>query len=122
MWSIRLNMAKKTLMDTMYQCIWSMCLLSRWFCTDKANLRYKQLTRQYGELYTDYLKVGVCSVDKFIGGTIYKIKLGFNKFFPRINDTPNKTGHKLDNFIGIVGLRYDLQSYNHINFKEGVFK
>ena len=109
-------------MDTMHQCIQSMCLLSRWFCTDKANLRYKQLTRQYGKLYIDYLKVGVCSVRKFIGGTIYTNKLGLNKFFPFIKYTPNKTGHTLYIFIDIVGLPYYLHSYNHINFKEGLFK
>ena len=85
---IRLNTDRKTLTATMHPWIRSTGLPSWWFCIYKSQLQYKQLTRQHGKLYTDYLNVGVFSVRKFIGGAIYTNKLGFNKFFPCINDTP----------------------------------
>ena len=97
-------------------------LLTKRFRTDKAQLRYKQLSRQYGTFYVDYLKVGVTSIRQFIGGTLYTNKLGFKKFFPCTNETSKETGHSLRMFIEFVGLPFSLHSDNHSNFKEGLFK
>ena len=72
--------------------------------------------RAYGNFYTDYLKVGVYSIRKFIGGAIYT-KIGLCKLFPCINETSDPTKHKLRNFIELVGLPYYLHSDNHGNLK-----
>ena len=71
---IGLKTAANTLKATTHQCIRSTGLLSRRFRTDKAQMRYKQLSRQHGSFYTDYLKVNVKSIRGFIGGVIYTNK------------------------------------------------
>ena len=59
MWRIGLNTAKRTLETTTHHCIRSTDLLFKRFKTDKAQLRYKQLSRQHGTFYVYYVKVGV---------------------------------------------------------------
>ena len=121
-WGIGLSTAVRTLKATTHKCIRTTGLLTKRFRTDKAQLRYKQLSRQYGTFYVDYLKVGVTSIRQFIGGTLYTNKLGFKKFFPCTNETSKETGHSLRMFIEFVGLPFSLHSDNHSNFKEGLFK
>ena len=75
-WNIGLKTAMRTLQATTHKCIRTTGLLSRRFKTDKAQLRYKQLTRQYGTFYVDYLKINCKSLRGYIGGTIYTNKLG----------------------------------------------
>lgn len=121
-WSIGLNTAAATINATTHKCIRTTGLLSKRFRTDKAQLRHKQLSRQYGTFYVDYLKVGVTSIRQFIGGTLYTNKLGFKKFFPCSDETSTETGHTFRLFIEFVGLPFSLHSDNHNNFKEGLFK
>ena len=119
---IGLQTASRTLKATTHQCIRSTGLLSRRFRTDKAQLRYKQLSKRYGLFYTDYLKVSVKSLRGFIGGVVYTNKLGFKKFFPCSTETGEETGRTIRSFIEFVGLPYSIHSDNHGNFKEGLFK
>jgi hypothetical protein len=122
MWNIGLSTAARTLKASTHKCIRTTGLLTKRFRTDKAQLRYKQMSRQYGNFYVDYLKVGVTSIRQFIGGTLYTNKLGFKKFFPYSNETSVETGHTLKLFVEFVGLPFSMHSDNHKNFKEGLFK
>ena len=70
-----------------------------------SQLRYKQLSRHYGAFYVDFLKVNVKSLREYIGGMLYCNKLGFEKFFPCVNETQEDTSHSLRSFIEIVGGR-----------------
>ena len=119
---IGLQTAARTLKATTHQCIRSTGLLSRRFKTDKAQLRYKQLSKRYGLFYTDYLKVSIKSLRGFIGGVVYTNRLGFKKFFPCSSETGEETGRTISSFIELVGLPYSIHSDNHSNFKEGLFK
>ena len=119
---IGLKTASRTLKATTHQWIRTTGLLTKRFRTDKAHLRYNQLSKQYGTFYTDYLKVSVKSIRGYIGGTIYTNKLGFKKFFPAESEQGEETGRSLRNFIEMVGLPYSIHSDNHQNFKEGFFK
>ena len=119
---IGLKTAARTLNATTHQYVHTTGLLTKRFRTDKSHLRYKQLSRQYGTFYTDYLKVSVKSIRGFIGGVIYTNKIGFKKFFPCENEKGEETGRSLRTFIEMVGLPYSLHSDNHTNFKEGFFK
>jgi hypothetical protein len=119
---IGLKTAARTLKATSHQYIRTTGLLSKRFRTDKAQLRYKQLSRQYGTFYTDFLKVAVKSIRGYIGGVIYTNKAGFKKFFPCESEKGEETGRSLRSFIEIVGLPFSLHSDNHSNFKEGFFK
>ena len=121
-WKIGLKTAARTLKATTHQCIRSTGMLSRRFRTDKAQLRYCQLSRVYGSFYCDFLKCAVKSVRGFIGGVLYTNKLGFKKFFPCSDETQMETGYSLRSFMNIVGLPYSMHSDNHSNFKEGLFK
>ena len=119
---IGLKTASRTLKATTHQWIRTTGLLTKRFRTDKAHLRYNQLSKQYGTFYTDYLKVSVKSIRGYIGGTIYTNKLGFKKFFPAESEQGKETSRSLRNFIEMVGLPYSIHSDNHQNFKEGFFK
>jgi hypothetical protein len=66
---------------TTHKCTRTTGLLARRFKTDQAQLQYKQFKKQFGTFYTDYLKSNIKLVQGHIGGTIYKNKLGFMKFF-----------------------------------------
>ena len=79
---IGLKTAARTLKATSHQYIRTTGLLSKRFRTDKSQLRYKQLSKQYGTFYTDFLKVAVKFVRGYIGGVLYTNKIGFKKFFP----------------------------------------
>ena len=68
-------------------------ILAKHFKTDKAQLQYKQIYRQYGTLYLDYIEVGVNLPRQFIGGTFYTNNLGLKKFFPFPNKNSSETGH-----------------------------
>ena len=119
---IGLKTAARTLKATTHDFIRSTGLLTKRFKTDKAHLRYKQLSRQYGSFYTDYLKVSVKSIRGYIGGVLYTNKVGFKKFFPCDTEKGEDTGRTLRHFIELVGLPYSIHSDNHSNFKEGFFK
>ena len=116
----------KTVINTLgaitHQWIRSTWLRLKQFKTDKAQLRYKELSCRYGKLYVDYLKVGVKSERQFIGGTLYNKKIGFKKFFPCLNGTSSENGHTLRGLIELICLSPTLHSYNHKNFKDGLFK
>ena len=79
---IGLKTASRTLKATSHECVRSTGLLAKRYKTNKAQLRYKQLSRQYGTFYADFLKSGVKSIRDFIGGTLFTNKLGFEKHFP----------------------------------------
>ena len=119
---IGLKTAAKTLKATTHQCIRSTGLLSRRFRTDKAQLRYKQLSRRHGSFYCDYLKVSTKSIRGYIGGVLYTNRIGFKKFYPCQTEGGNETGHSLRSFVDVIGLPYAMHSDNHTNFKEGLFK
>ena len=121
MWVIGLKSDIKTLNEITHQCIMYTGFLAKWFKTDKAQLRYKQLYHQYSTLYVDYPKLLIKLVRQFIGGTLYTSKLGFKKFFPLSNETLSENGNTLRGFIELVGLPSTMNPYNHKNFKEGVF-
>ena len=119
---IGLKTAARTLKATSHQYIRTTGLLSKRFRTDKSQLRYKQLSKQYGTFYADFLKVAAKSIRGYIGGVLYTNKVGFKKFFPCESEKGQETGRSLRSFIEVVGLPYSLHSDNHSNFKEGFFK
>ena len=92
------------------------------FKTDKSQLKCKNICCRYGTFYVDYLKVGVKSVRQFIGVIFILTNLDSIKFFPCSNETSAETGHTLMEFVEFFGLPPTLHSYNHKNFKEGIFK
>ena len=122
LWGIGLRTAKCTLAATTHECIRTTGLLSKRFKTNKAHLRYNQLSRQYGVFYCNYLKAGILSLRGFIGGVVYTNKLGFKKFFPCKSEAGEQTGRTAKSFIELVGLPYSIHSNNHRNFKDGFFK
>ena len=81
MWNIGLSTAKRTLEATTHKCYRTTGLLSRRFKTDVAQLRFKQMSRQYGTFYCDYLKSNVKSLRGFIGGTVYTNKTWIQEVF-----------------------------------------
>ena len=119
---IGLKTAERMLKATTAKFIRTTGALSRRFRTDKAQLRYKQLSRIFGKFYCDYLKVNVTSLRGYKGGVIYTNGLGFYKFIPCENKTSETTGRTLRYFLHVIGLPYSLHSDNHGNFKDGLFK
>ena len=97
-------------------------MLTNRFCTDKAHLDYKQLSRQYVNFYTDFLKVQVTYICGYCGGVSYTNNIGLKKFFPCEGNKSEETGWSLSSFIELVGLPYYLHLDNHNNLKEGFFK
>ena len=122
MWNIGLTTASRTLAATTHKCMRTTGLLARRFKTDKAQLRYKQLCRQFGTFYTDYLKSNVKSTRGYIGGTVYTNKLGFKKFYPCADEKGSSTASTLRTFIEFVGLPASIHSDGHKNYREGAFK
>ena len=122
MWHIGLKTARRTLSSTTHKCYRTTGLLTRQFKTDKAQLKYKQLNKQFGTFYVDYLKSSVKSIRGFIGGTVYTNKTGFKKFFPCEDEKSRTTASGLRYFIELVGLPASIHSDGHRNFKEGAFK
>ena len=122
MWNIGLKTAMRTLKASTHKCIRSTGMLSRRYKTDKAQLRYKQLNKQFGTFYVDYLKVGSKSLRGYIGGTVYTNKLGFKAFFPCADEQGITTAATMRTFIEMVGLPPSLHSDGHNNFSEGAFK
>ena len=122
MWGIVLKTDINNLDATTHELIMSTELLANHFKTDKAQLQYKQIYRQYGTLYVEYIKVGVNLPRQFIGGTLYTNKLGFKKFFSWSNETSAETGNTLRGLIELLCLPPTLHSDNHKNFKEALFK
>ena len=119
---IGLRTAQRTLQATTSKFIRTTGALSRRFKTDKAQLRYKQLSRIFGKFYCDYLKVNATSIRGYKGGVVYTNGLGFYKFLPCENETSETTGRTLRYFLHVIGLPYSLHSDNHGNFKDGLFK
>jgi hypothetical protein len=119
---IGLRTAQRTLQATTSKFIRTTGALSRRFKTDKAQLRYKQLSRIFGKFYCDYLKVKATSIRGYKGGVVYTNGLGFYKFLPCENETSETTGRTLRYFLHVIGLPYSLHSDNHGNFKDGLFK
>ena len=102
MWNIGLATASRTLKATTHKRIRTTGLLTKRFRTDKAQLRYKQMSRQYGNFYVDYLKVGVTSIRQFVGGTLYTFKRGFKKFLTCSSETSEETGHTLKYLLNLL--------------------
>lgn len=121
-WFIGLKTAERTLKATTYKCIRTTGLLSKRFKTDKAQLRYNQLSRHNGTFYVDYLKNSVKSLRGNIGGSIYTNKFGFKKFFPHEDEKGKSTAYGLRQFIDMVGLPSAIHSDGHNNFTEGEYK
>ena len=122
LWHIGISTASRTLKATTHKCLRSTGMLARRYKTDKSQLRYKQMTRQFGTFYCDYLKVSTKSIRGNIGGTVYTNKLGFKRFYPHSDETGQSTAHGLRTFIDLVGLPASLHSDGHSNFTEGAFK
>ena len=122
LWNIGLSIAKQTLSATTQKCTRTTGLLSKRYKTDRAQLRYKQMKRQFGTFYVDYLKVSSRSVQGYIGGTLYTNKLGFKKFFPHEDETGKSTASGFRTFIDMIGLPYSIHSDGHNNFSEGPFR
>ena len=122
MWNIGLGTAIRTLKASTHKCIRTTGMLSRRYKTDKSQLRYKQLNKQFGTFYVDYLKVGSKSIRGFIGGTVYTNKLGFKMFFPCADEQSTTTASTMKTFIEMVGLPSSLHSDGHNNFTQGAFK
>ena len=122
LWNIGLQTAKRTLLATTHKCIRTTGTLTRRFRTDHSQLKYKQLRRQHGTFYADFVKSKVKSLRGFIGGVVYTNKLGFISFFPTHDERSTSTASTLKAFVDIVGLPYSLHTDNHGNFKDGSFK
>ena len=95
MWGIVLKTDINNLDATTHELIMSTEILAKHFKTDKAQLQYKQIYRQYSTLYVEYIKVGVNLLRQFIGGTLYTKKIGFKKFLLCSHETSEETGHNL---------------------------
>ena len=119
---IGLKTAERTLKATTYDHIRTTGLLTKRFRTDKAQLRYPQLSQIFGSFYTDYLKSNVKSVRNYIGGVVYCNKHGFKKFFPCETEQGGEVARSLRSLISFIGLPYSMHCDNHRNFKEGFFK
>ncbi|GFH50714.1 hypothetical protein CTEN210_07190 [Chaetoceros tenuissimus] len=119
---IGLKTAQRTLQATTSKFIRTTGALTRRFKTDKAQLRYKQLSRIFGKFYCDYLKVKATSIRGYKGGVVYTTGLGFYKFIQCKHETSETTGPTLRYFLHVIGLPYSLHSDNHGNFKDGLFK
>ena len=76
----------RTFKATTHKYISTIGLLTKRFTNDKAHLRYKQLSQQYGTFYTDFLKVQITSIRGYCGGLYYTNKIIFKKFFPYKSD------------------------------------
>ena len=122
LWRIGLKTAERTLKASTHQCIRTTGVLTRRFRTDKAHMRFKQLSTHHGEFYADYLKCAVKSIRGFIGGTVYTNKLGFKKFFPMSTEQGEENSSTLRSFIQLIGIPRKLHTDNHNNFAEGAFK
>ena len=122
MWKIGLSTAKRTQAATTHKCFRTTGLLSRRFKTDMAQLKYKQLSKQYGTFYVDYLKSAVKSLRGLIEGTLYTNKTGYEKFFLHQDERGSTTASALRSFIEVVGLPASIHSDGHQNFVEGEYK
>ena len=118
---IGLQTAKRTLNATTASFICTTGSMTRRFRTDKAHLRYKQLSKVFGSFYCDYLKSKVKSVRGYIGGVLYTNRIGFHKFIPCDSEKGEQTSRTLKHFIHVIGLPYSLHCDNHANFKQGLF-
>ena len=122
LWKIGISTATRTIQSTTQKATRTTGLLSKRFKTDKAQLRFRQLSRHYGTFYCDYLKSGVRSIRRYIGGSLYTNKLGFKKFFAHKDERGESTAGALRSFIEFVGLPTTLHSDGHNNFVQGAFK
>ena len=68
------------------------------------------------------MKSGVKSLRGYIGGTVYKNKTGFKKFFPAADEKGKSTAAGLRDFIELVGLPALIHSDGHNNFVQGDYK
>ena len=122
LWRIGIKTAERTLKASTHQCIRTTGVLTRRFRTDKAHMRFKQLSTHHGEFYADYLKCAVKSIRGFIGGTVYTNRLGFKKFFPMKTEQGKENSFTLRSFIQLIGIPRKMHTDNHKNFAEGDFK
>ena len=122
LWRIGLKTAERTIKASTHQCIRTTGVLTRRFRTDKAHMRFKQLSTHHGDFYADYLKCAVKSIRGFIGGTVYTNKLGFNKFFPMTTEQGKENSSTLRSFIQLIGIPRKMHTDNHLNFAQGEFK
>ena len=121
-WHIGLKTAARTLLATTHKITRTTGLLAKRFKTDRAQLRFRQLSRHFGTFYSDFLKTGIKSIRGFIGGTIYTNRIGFKKFYPHEDEKSTSTANALRTFIDLIGLPSSIHSDGHNNFVAGAFK
>ena len=111
-WRIGLRTAKRTLKVSTHQCMRTIGVLTPRFRTDKAHMRFKQLSTRHGDFYADYLKCAVKSIRGFIGGTVCTNKLGFKKFYPMMTEQGKENSNTLRSFIQLIGIPRKLHTDN----------
>ena len=99
MWNIGLPTAARTLTAKTHKYICFTGLLSIRFKTNQYQLQYKQLSRHCGTFHVYFLKISVKSICGYMGGMIYRNKLGFKKFFPCYSETQEQSGSSLRYFV-----------------------
>ena len=90
LWRIGIKTAERTIKASTHQCIRTTGVLTRRFRTDKAHMRFKQLSTHHGEFYADYLKCAVKSIRGFIGGTFTLTNLDSRNFSPCLQNEGRK--------------------------------
>ena len=89
---IGLDTAAYTLEANTLQYICTTGLLTKHFCTDKADIQCKQVSQQYDTFYTDFLKVKVTSIRGYCRGVLYNNKIEYQTLFPCESDKVEETG------------------------------
>ena len=119
LWGIGLVTAKRTLKATTHRCVRKVGDLTRRFRTDKAHLRYRQLSTRHGRFYVDTLLSKVKSIRGFTCANLYTNDIGFRKLFPM--EKESETPQSLQSFITLVGLPPAIHADNAKVFVQGDF-
>lgn len=120
LWNIGLATAKRTIQATTHQCLSTVGLLRRRFRTDKAHMRYKQLSTRHGRFYVDTLFTKVRSIRGYTCGNLFTNSLGFMKFFPLESESRGQTS--MVDFIQLVGIPPAIHSDDAKVFAHGKFQ
>ena len=122
LWRIGLKAARRTLKSTTHSCIRTTGNLTRRFKTDKAHMRYKELSTRKGSFYVDTLFTKVKSVRGYTCSNLYTTALGFKKFFPMESKNGRECSGSLQTLIHLVGIPPSLHSDNAPEFVQGNFR
>ena len=122
LWRIGLKAARRTLKSTTHSCIRTTGNLTRRFKTDKAHMRYKELSTRKGSFYVDTLFTKVKSVRGYTCSNLYTTALGFKKFFPMESKNGQECSGSLQTLIHLVGIPPSLHSDNAPEFVQGNFR